>query len=143
MKKCFILFILLSAANHFSSAQNKTIDSLQAILLTAKEDTNKVNVLNALSYELLYSNTDTTIYYATLARELSEKLNYTRGIASAYLRLGQAYNNLGSYPESQAYLNKGLQVGADKLTSAKIYVNIGINYYDMSNYPEALKYYLI
>lgn len=124
-----------------SAAQNNPIDSLQAILKTAGQDTNKVNILNALSYELLYSNADTTVYYATLAKNLSEKLNYSRGTASAYLRLGQAYNNLGSYGQSQLCLSKALALSTDKLTTAKIYVNIGINHYEMSNYPEALKNY--
>src|SRR3954470_10064896 len=137
MKKSILLFTLMFALQHISAAQSNTIDSLQAILKTAEQDTNKVNILNTLSYELLYSNTDTTIYYATLAKNLSEKLNYSRGTASAYLRLGQAYNNLGSYDQSQLFLSKALAFSTDKLTAAKIYVNIGINHYEMSNYPEA------
>lgn len=131
----------MNALQLISAAQNNRIDSLRAMLKSAGEDTNKVNILNALSYELLYSNSDTTIYYATLAKNLSEKLNYTRGTASAYLRLGQAYNNLGSYDQSQLFLSKALAFSTDKLTTAKIYVNIGINHYEMSNYPEALKNY--
>jgi adenylate cyclase len=141
MKKNTLLFCLAFLLHHLAAAQNNKIDSLQAILKTSSEDTNRVNILNALSYELLYSNTDTTIYYATLAKNLSEKLNYSRGTASAYLRLGQAYNNLGSYDQSQLYLSKALTYSTDPLTTAKIYVNIGINHYEMSNYPEALKNY--
>ncbi len=139
MKKSIFLFSLMFALPQISVAQNNTIDSLRAILKTAGQDTNKVNILNALSYELLYSNTDTTIYYASLAKDLSEKLNYRRGTASAYLRLGQAYNNLGSYDQSQLFLSKGLAVSTDKLTTAKIYVNIGINHYEMSNYPGSIE----
>jgi adenylate cyclase len=141
MKKSILLFSLMFALLTISAAQSNTIDSLQAILKTARQDTNTVNILNTLSYELLYSNTDTTIYYATLAKNLAEKLNYSRGAASAYLRLGQAYNNLGSYDKSQLFLSKALAFSTDKLTTAKIYVNIGINHYEMSNYPEALKNY--
>jgi tetratricopeptide (TPR) repeat protein len=55
--------------------------------------------------------------------------------------LGQPYNNLGSYDQSQFFLTKALDFSTDKLTTAKIYVNIGINHYEMSNYPEALKNY--
>ena len=141
MKKSILLASFMFVLLHFTSAQNNTIDSLEAILKTAGQDTNKVNILNTLSYELLYSNTDTTIFLATQAKNLAEKLNYSKGIASAYLRLGQAYNNLGSYEQSQAYLSKALALSTDKLTTAKIYVNIGINHYEMSNYPEALKNY--
>ncbi len=141
MKKSILLASFMFVLLHFTLAQNNTIDSLEAILKTAGQDTNKVNILNTLSYELLYSNTDTTIFLATQAKNLAEKLNYSKGIASAYLRLGQAYNNLGSYEQSQAYLSKALALSTDKLTTAKIYVNIGINHYEMSNYPEALKNY--
>jgi adenylate cyclase len=143
MRKNILLLTLIFALQHFSFAQDGKIDSLRAILKTAGEDTNKVNILNALSYEVLYSSTDTAIYYATLAKNLSEELNYSKGAASAYLRLGQAYNNLGSYGESQSYLSKALEYSTDKITTAKIYVNIGINHYEMSNNPEALKNYFI
>lgn len=141
MNKSSLLFSIMFALLRISAAQNNTVDSLQAILKTASQDTNKVNILNALSYELLYNNTDTTIYYATLAKDLSEKLNYSNGAASAYLRLGQAYNNLGSYDQSQLFLSKALSYSPGKRTTAIIYVNIGINHYEMSNYPEALKNY--
>jgi adenylate cyclase len=143
MQKSILIFFLVIALQHICAGQNKKIDSLQTILRTAGEDTNKVNALNILSYELLYSNTDTTIHYSIIARDLSEKLNYSKGLASAYLRLGQAYNNLGSYDQSQAYLSKALTYSTEKSTTAIIYVNIGINHYEMSNYPEALNNYFI
>ncbi len=75
MKKSILLFSLMIAVQHLSVAQTRTIDSLRAALKTAGQDTNKVNILNALSYELLYSNTDTTIYYANLANSEAGKIN--------------------------------------------------------------------
>jgi adenylate cyclase len=140
-KKIIFLACFLILSAHFSFAQTEKIDSLRSVLKIANDDTNKVNILNTLSYELLYSNTDTTIYLATQAKELAQQLNYPKGIASAYLRLGQAYNNLGSYQQSQSNLMKGLEYSTDKITTAKIYVNIGINHYEMSNLSEALKNY--
>ena len=108
MKKSFLLYCIILASHHISVAQSHSIDSLRAMLNTAGQDTNRVNILNSLSYELLYSDTDTTIYYATQAKNLSEKLNYSKGSASAYLRLGQAYNNLGNYDQSEMFLSKAL-----------------------------------
>jgi adenylate cyclase len=142
MKKSIFLFCVLFSFQGIATAQSNKIDSLRALLRTAGEDTNKVNILNLLSYEILYSNTDTALYYTKLAKDLAEKLNYRKGIASVYLRLGQIYNNLGSYDQSQAYLTTGLTYSTDKLITAKIYVNMGINHYEMSNYPEALNNYL-
>src|SRR5262245_30204431 len=106
MRKIILLFLFLLALQHLSIAQSNMIDSLQSKLKAAAEDTNKVNIMSALSYELLNSNTDSAIYYALLVKNLSEQLNYPKGIVSAYYRLGQAYNNLGSYDSSQTYLSK-------------------------------------
>ena len=142
MKKTIFLITLLFALQHIVVSQSNTIDSLRAILKTTGEDTNRVNALNLLSYELLYGDTDTAIYLSNQAKDLSEKLNYSKGLAGAYLRLGQAYNNLGTYDQSQLFLSKALTYSTVKRTTAIIYVNIGINHYEMSNYPEALKNYL-
>src|ERR1041385_1761431 len=141
MKKNIFLFTLLFALQHFSVAQNSVIDSLQSKLKVAAADTNKANILSVLSYEILNSNTDSAIYYARELKNLSEELNYPKGITSAYFRLGQAYNNLGNYDSSQTYLSKALAMSTDKSTTAKIYDNIGINHWEMGNYPEALKNY--
>jgi hypothetical protein len=47
MKKVFLFVIILASLKSF--AQNKTIDSLKLALVSAKEDTNKVWILDALS----------------------------------------------------------------------------------------------
>src|SRR5690349_22605915 len=109
MRKSIFLFSLMILLQHFCAAQY-SIDSLRAVLKTTGEDTNRVNTLSQLSYEIINSNTDSAIYLANQVKNLSEKLNYQKGIASAYYRLGQAYNNLGDYGESQSYLSKALEI---------------------------------
>jgi len=50
----FLIFLLqCSFSGH---TQNNTIDSLQKVLKTQKEDTNKVNTLNELCNELRFIN---------------------------------------------------------------------------------------
>ena len=141
MKKSILLFCLLSVLQQLSTAQDRTIDSLHARIKNAGEDTIKANSMSRLAYELLNSKTDSAIYYANQVKILSEKLQYSKGITSAYYRLGQAYNNLGDYGQSQSYLAKALELSTDKSATAKIHVNIGINHWEMGNYPEALKSY--
>ncbi|WP_276501248.1 tetratricopeptide repeat-containing sensor histidine kinase [Terrimonas pollutisoli] len=68
--------------------QKARIDSLQRILLTAK-DTVRVNCLNRSSPEYLIFNTDTAWNYAKEAYELAVKLNFTKGIAESLQNLGQ------------------------------------------------------
>src|SRR4051794_45569 len=65
------------------------IDSLKRVLLTQKEDTNKVNTLNELSNYLSYQDTDSSFSYASLGLSLSQKLNYVKGEAQSCLILGR------------------------------------------------------
>ena len=138
-----VVLLLLFMTGFFcnSFGQSHVIDSIQSLLKKEHKDTTDINTLNTLTYDLIYSNTDSAIYFSNVIMRDAERLYYAKGIASALLRLGQAYNNLGNYEQSQRNLTKALDYSDDKLTTAKIYVNIGINHYEMSNYPEALKNY--
>nr|MBA3705395.1 tetratricopeptide repeat protein [Bacteroidota bacterium] len=97
--RCLFLCFFCICISVLKAQQNK-IDSLQKILLTAKEDTTKVNTLNALAMELRRDNTDTAIYFARKALTLSEKINFKPGTAEAYLWWGTALYNSGRFDES-------------------------------------------
>jgi tetratricopeptide (TPR) repeat protein len=82
-------------------AQTKQMDSLKQVLLTAKEDTNKVKVLNNLSAKSLnIGSYDSSLIYAGDALLLAKKLVFQNGIAKAYNNTGNAYNLQGNYPEA-------------------------------------------
>src|SRR5881392_206686 len=84
----FLLFVFL--LHSFSAAtQNNIIDSLQKVLLTQKEDTNKVNTLNELASELnKKSDYTNSLPYAKAALVLSEKKSFKKGTAFANKNLG-------------------------------------------------------
>src|SRR5438552_14462358 len=75
--RCWILTFLFFPSS-FCYSQNKkssgehgrTIDSLKKILLTAKEDTNKVNALNSLSWQLRNTKLDTAVTLSAYAFSL-------------------------------------------------------------------------
>src|SRR5260221_14519955 len=92
----FIFFLLYA---FIAYTQNKTIDSLQKMLQFQK-DSNKINTLNALAYEVCRNNPDTAIYFANEALQLATKLNYKSGIADSYLQIGQAKVDLGNLEEA-------------------------------------------
>ncbi|MCE9539234.1 MAG: hypothetical protein K8R85_08450, partial [Bacteroidetes bacterium] len=81
MKKHF-LFLLLNLQgfqNLEGFAQSKT-DSLQYVLKTAKQDTNKVFILNKLSEEFSEkSQYEKAIITANEAAKLSEKIFFLKG----------------------------------------------------------------
>ena len=79
IKKIFFLLCIMHVVFQFSKthAQNPFIDSLQTILKTAKEDTNKAIILNALSYNLaLISDYQKSLEYAQSAQLLSQKIKF-------------------------------------------------------------------
>ena len=73
-----ILLCLVNSIDSFAQ-----IDSLEQLLPTLPENTQKVDVLNKLSH--LYHNNDIqqTFAYANQAFELTNRLNYSKGKAKA------------------------------------------------------------
>jgi len=146
-----ILLITLALTGLFvgiknTYSQDVKIDSLIKELKTAKEDTNKVNILNKLS-EIggwRIGNYDTTMYYAQTAMQLAEKLEFKKGIATGYNNIGVIYRNQGNYPEALKNFLILLKIHeeiGDKGGTADAYNHIGIIYRNQGNYPEALKNY--
>ena len=73
------------------------IDSLQRVLQTDKEDTNKVNILNALDSVILHqrvlhqNDTLKAFQYGNQALLLAQKLNFKKGVGDAYVNISDAY----------------------------------------------------
>jgi len=91
-----IFFILYSFT---SNGQNKTIDSLNQVIQSQKEDTNKVNTLNHLSLALTHNG----YYNEAMERidraiQLSRKLNFKKGEGIAYGNKSLISFNEGDYP---------------------------------------------
>ena len=70
----FLLLVVLNLLQHFAPAQNGKIDCLLTVLKTAKEDTGKVNILNALAHELPDELSDSALSCALQALQLSETI---------------------------------------------------------------------
>ena len=142
----YLLFLLTVCCFHFYlPAQQNPIDSLQSILSTAKEDTNKVNTLNLLGKEMeLIGDFDKGIEYSQDALSLSQKLNFKKGIAKACNGLGNCNMQQGKFPEALKNYFAALKIRediGDKKGIAASYNNIGGIYFQQGNYPEALKNY--
>jgi len=145
-----VSILLLSSFNAYP--QNSAIDSLQKVLQIQKEDTAKVNTLNALASEFRYYNNDTGFYFANKALALAARLNFTMGIADAKIKTGQLYSIIGKYNEGIKTGNEALVLYNKLLASAnppnkenilfkiaESYNIIFLNTFPQGNYPEALK----
>jgi adenylate cyclase len=121
------------------------IDSLQAVLKTAKEDTSKVNMLNAITTEKINVGDYTEARkYADEALALAEKIGFKKITADSYNIIGTVYRMLSDYPKALEYYQKGLTISeqlGDKKDIASNLLGIGNIYLDLFDNPKALEYY--
>ena len=123
-----------------------TVDSLQSVLKSLPEDTNKVNTLLLLSKNLAGSNPNEAINVGLDAKILAEKLNFYSGLAYANKRIGIGYYMQGKYLETLNYWDKSLEQFRkikDQTGEANILNNIGSVYFDQTDETRALENYLL
>ncbi len=137
-----MFFIFISLANY---AQDHIADSLKRAVDQAKDDTNKVNSQLLLSKKYFGTDPNLAIKIASEARDLSEKINFPKGIAYALKNIGIAYYMQGKYIETLDYWQqseKVFQSMNDKVGVANILSNIGVMYFDQGDNTKALELYL-
>src|SRR3954466_12816779 len=93
----YILSYVLTLNACICFAQNAKIDSLKKVLLTAKEDTNKVNVLNGLAWEYKFLNPDSSLLLINKAIALARKIGFEKGKANALRNTGGYYLDRADY----------------------------------------------
>ena len=143
MRIVFFIFCWLLCSLFY--AQSHKADSLLLLLNKSTADTNKVKLLNDLSAELISNgNSKSAITHLNEAKELAQKLNYKRGIASAYNKIGYAYWLSGDYDASSENWFAALKIWEqlnDKAGISNANSSIGILYHGQGKYPEALEYF--
>lgn len=135
---CCIFSVLISY-----SSNTEDVKALQRKLVTAKDDTGKVNLL--LKMAKLIGNTDViaTHRYAKNAMILAEKLQFERGLAYSKLYLADTYIESNTTLtekflfESLAHARKLL----DSTLIITIHNHIGILYQNSGNNKSALEYF--
>lgn len=146
--KLIILFLLLMFLGFFlickpGFSQTSQIDSLKRLLLNVKGE-EKVQVLAHLGGNYLRIDPNQTIYYASQALQLSDKIKFERGKAISYNILGTANGNLGDFKKSLDYFKKA-SVSFEKIGELKSLAvlsnNIGIIYKSLGDYSTSIKYY--
>ena len=85
--KYLLCIVSIFVGHSISSAQVNKLDSLFAVLKTAK-DTQRVNVLNVLAKEYQDSDVDISFQYSQEALALAVKFNFKNGIAKSSNLLG-------------------------------------------------------
>jgi len=126
-----------------TTAQESVMDSLLSVLKTAKEDTNKVNLLYQLS-EKCESQED-ILLYAEQSLALAQKLGYKKGIANAFNNIGYVYDNLGQIQKALEYYSGSLKLQEElnnKDGIAAALTNVASIYNSQLQREKALEYNL-
>lgn len=122
----------------------EAVDSLQRELATAKEDTNKVNILYSLSINYLEINPAEAATHLQQTIDLATKLGWENGMAKGNVVLGVVNRHMGDFKQAKDHLNRGLQLYTrlgDKKNIAASYINLANVYADEGDNPGALSYY--
>jgi len=152
MKKVLaLLFINLFAVTLYAQKQGQAridslLESLNAGLSKNKEwaDTGKVSLLLELAYEYHKADPNKGLKIAEEALQLSEKLNWRNGIASACNRMGLCYWAKAEYPKALEWQFKALPIFEEtqnKKGIATVLGNIGLVYDGQRDYEKALEYH--
>ena len=146
MKKLILFTVILLRVS--VNAQELSTDSLQQLLLAAKQDTTRVILLSQLSKAFQHSNPDTAFLLGQQGLQLAKRIKYLKGEQYCKVSLGFYWWGIGDYSTaiqlvlpvlpitktSEFAKDSGLQI-----LSEAVLIN---SYRDQGDYSEALKHAL-
>jgi adenylate cyclase len=139
------VFQLISTSIHAQKNGQALIDSLISELPKSKPDSNKVLLLDEISYQYYAINPDKGIEYGNLALSLASQINWKKGIAKAYNTIGINYGfGKANYPYALDFFLKSLRIFEeirDKKSLALVINNLGFIYMSQADFDQALTYY--
>ncbi|MBN8697249.1 MAG: tetratricopeptide repeat protein [Bacteroidetes bacterium] len=144
IRKIVFLLLLLLGQSKFISAQKTEIDSLVQLLNTSSE-TEKIDILNALSQKYVDKIPDKAIAYAKQARTISENQKADIKIGNSCLNIARGYYSKSDNTNALAFLNLAQNYFLkqnDKTGLAEVFNVIGNIQTDISNSNAALDYNL-
>ena len=139
-----VLFCILAFQSNVSgkTQESAVVDSLERVIKTETQDTNRIKQLCDLSFEYSSRNPDKGIECAETALALSKKINWNNGTALSLQVLGRNYWRAGNYKSALLYHEQSLQrwikIGETKHI-ATLYLYIGQDYADSHDYPKAIE----
>ncbi len=140
----FISFFVLSVC--FIQAQTKWIDSVKKVLLTQKEDTNKVKLLADLGERYSVFAPDSAFLYGQQALALAKTLHSDEGIFWSIVTINKGLYALGNYALELDYAFQAWPIGQKLNNTYTLGWSNGMMgdcYYNLGQYNEALKHYRV
>jgi len=140
------IVILISFLSNIYSQKSNNIDSLYNLLNQTDNKEKLVGIYNKLSVEMLKVSSDSALFYAEKALQLSKILNYQKGVANSYLSMGRVSIVEGNFDKSVKYLMNSLKIFEnenDSIGISKSYLKLGYTYYNINEFEKAQKYNML
>ncbi len=141
-RSVFIVVLLCYAMSGFAQT---AIDSLKRLITAERsEDTTRVKRLSSLVDAYVYNKPDSAFSYANRALQLSRKLRYEDGEASAISTLGLANWVLGDYAQAMQWYFQALNLYRNMkrpISVAGVEGLIADIYKEIGDYKQALQYF--
>jgi signal transduction histidine kinase len=148
MKNAVLLTAIIMIALCISNirAQHFDTDSLENVLKTQElDEIHKLKVLNNLSAGYYYTDREKMFFYAKKGLQLAKKVKNYTFIAKFSDYAGRYYGINGDLDSALKYYLDGIKAakdGNDIEQESFLYNSIAISYVNISNYTEALNYWL-
>lgn len=126
------------------NAQKSEVDSLKNLLTKSQKDTNRVNLLNELGWQLKSENQTLASNYLNEALSLAHSIKYPKGEAEAYNYLAVIETIKANYDKAIEHYQKALTLRKqinDLKGIGSIYNNLGNLYDERGNFFKAIDYY--
>lgn len=127
-----------------SSQTTTTKDSLLKLLPTQKEDSNAALLYISIARQFESSEPETAKLYYFKARNLSQKINYKRGVIKYIINYTYMLNLEGLFDSSLQLNLQSVEISRqikDSLNLAMTLFNTGTSYRMKSEYESAVRYY--
>jgi tetratricopeptide (TPR) repeat protein len=138
-----LIFIFLFLPVHLL-AQSNEVDSLYQVLSKEKIDSNKVNLMVDIGFDLRTNDPEKALLITQEALSLSKKIKYDNGLSRALGTMAIIFTKIGNYPRALEYSLQRLKLVEkfnDQEKFAAVLMNIGIVYVYQEDYRTALTYY--
>lgn len=136
--------ILLHTVRLHAQDNAARVAELNNRLEQAVLDTQRANIMNALSFELRRTDTAQAYNYAKEALKLSTRESYPSGEAASYANFAE-YNRTKNRPDlALENYHKAVDIYTDignKREACKVYNKIGVVHQGLGDYEEALDYF--
>ena len=127
------------------SASTAKIDNLKKQLLTVKNDSVRVMLIQGIGFQYELLNLDSSLKYTQIGLDLAKKRGYSWGEAKLTTDLATVLREQGKLAESLDLLLQSLEIAnANNITFeiARAYRRLADIYMDLGNFPKAIGYLL-